>query len=85
MESTVELKEIDIKNCTCYYFHDIIRVWDTNIYSSDILLDKKPYKEKYKISLIYDISNKTSMGTKPCVVASIKYMGLLKVMIALDI
>ena len=24
MESNDELKEVDIKNCTCYYFHDII-------------------------------------------------------------
>ena len=28
MESKDELKENDIKNCTCYYFDDIIRFWD---------------------------------------------------------
>ena len=28
MESSDELREIDNKNCTCYYFHDIIRVAD---------------------------------------------------------
>ena len=28
MESNDELKEIDVKNCTCYYFDDIIRVGD---------------------------------------------------------
>ena len=48
MESKDELKEIDIKNRTCYYFDDIIRVWNTNIYSIDILLDGKLYKEKYE-------------------------------------
>ena len=26
MESNNELKEIDIKNCTCYYFDNIMRV-----------------------------------------------------------
>ena len=31
MESKDELKEIDIKNCTCYCFEGIIRVWDKDI------------------------------------------------------
>ena len=31
---------------------------------SDILLDKKVYKEKYKNILIYDISYKTSTGAE---------------------
>ena len=39
MGSKTELKEIDIKNRTCYYFDDIIK--DVDIYFSDILLDKK--------------------------------------------
>ena len=39
MKSKNELKEIDIKNCTCFYFDDIIT--DRDIYSIDILLDKK--------------------------------------------
>ena len=38
MERKDELKEIDIKNRTCYYFDDIIR--DLDIYF-DILLDEK--------------------------------------------
>ena len=42
MESKNELKEIDIKNCTCYYFDDIIT--DRYIYSADILLDEKIYE-----------------------------------------
>ena len=65
MEIKDELIETDIKNCTCYYFDHLIRVWDTNIYSIDILLDEKLCKEKYKNILIYDISYKTSMGAKP--------------------
>ena len=35
MESKDELKEIDIKNCTCYYFDDVMRVIDSDF--SDIL------------------------------------------------
>ena len=36
----------------CYYFNDIMR--DTDIYSGDILLDKKSYKTNKNI-LIYKI------------------------------
>ena len=39
MESKNKLKEIDIKNRTCYYFDDIMS--DLIICSDDILLDKK--------------------------------------------
>ena len=48
MESKDELKEIDIKNCTCCYFNDVIRCRDRNIDFSDILSHKKLYKEKYE-------------------------------------
>ena len=30
MESKDELKRIDIKNCVCYYFDDVIRDCDIN-------------------------------------------------------
>ena len=53
MESNDELKEIDIKNCTCYYVNDIIGFSDRDIEFSDILLDEKLYKEKYENILIY--------------------------------
>ena len=46
MESKDKLKEIDIKNHTCYCFPDTIRFWDRDVEFSDILLDKKLYKEK---------------------------------------
>ena len=59
MESKDELKQIDIKNCACYYFDDIIKDRDT--YLVDILLVEKLYEN---IS-VYDISYKTSMGPKP--------------------
>ena len=43
MERKDKLKEIDIKNCTCYYFNDIMRAWDIDIYTDfgGILLDEK--------------------------------------------
>ena len=52
MESEIELKEIDIKNRTCYNFDDIMKA--INIQSGDILLDEKSYKA-YKNIFIYDI------------------------------
>ena len=48
-----------MKSPTCYYFDDIMKVED--IYSGDILLDKKSYEN---IS-IYDISYKNFLGEKP--------------------
>ena len=39
MKNKDELKEVHIKNCTCYYFDDIIS--NRDIYSVDISLDKK--------------------------------------------
>ena len=53
MESKDELKEIDIKNRTCYYFDDIIRF--RNFVYNNISLDEKTFEN----ILIYDISYKT--------------------------
>ena len=52
--------KIDTKNCTCFYFDDICK--DRNIYSVDILIDKKSY-ETYENILVYNILCKTS--TRP--------------------
>ena len=38
MESNDKLKEIDIKNCTCYYFDKITKLED---FDSDILIEEK--------------------------------------------
>ena len=65
-------KKIDIKNCTCCYFDDIITFWDINIYSSDILLNEKLYKENDENILLDDISYKTSMGAKPLCIMFVK-------------
>ena len=69
MESKDKLKEIHIKNRTCYYFDDIIRFCYGDIEFSDNLLDEKLYKKNI---LIYNISYKTSTDATPCVLGSIK-------------
>ena len=77
MKSKDELKEIDIKNRTFYYFDDIIK--DRDIYSVDILLDKKSY-ELYKNILTYNISYKTSNGLKPLRIRFDKTDGFIRVL-----
>ena len=54
-----ELKHICIKNRTCYYFDETIKIEDFDF--DNILLDEKSYKN----FLIYSISNKTLVGAKP--------------------
>ena len=49
----MKLKKVFIKNRTCYYFDNIIKLEDYNL--DNILIDKKPHKN----ILIYDISYKT--------------------------
>ena len=70
MESKNELKEIDFKNRTCYYFvDDIMRNIDN--YSGDTVLDEKSQKA-YENILIYHISYKTSTGQNHCILDLIK-------------
>ena len=45
MESNWELKELNIKNRTCYYFKDIIKFVDFDI--DIILVDKKTYENTF--------------------------------------
>ena len=39
MESTNKLKEVNVKNHSCYYFDDIIKFEDFDL--DDILIDEK--------------------------------------------
>ena len=59
MESNNGLKEIDIKIGTFYYFDDIIKFEDFDL--DNILIDEKPQEN----ILVYEISYKTLVGTKP--------------------
>ena len=47
-----------IKNCTCYYFDDIIKFEEFDF--DNILIDEKSYEN----ILIYDVLNRTFVGTK---------------------
>ena len=78
MESTNELKKIDINNRTCYYFDNIMEV-DEYINIDRILLDEKSYKKTYENILIHEISCKTFMGEKPLSIWFNKVNGLIKI------
>ena len=67
------LKETDIKNRTCYYFDDIIRIEDFNI--DNISIDEKSY---VKI-LVYNISYKSLIDAKPLRIMLDKIDGFIRV------
>ena len=79
MKSLDKLKKIDIKNRTCYYFDDIIRLWDRDIDFSDVLFDEKLCKEKYENILIYDLSYKTLRSAEPLRIMFDKIDGFIKI------
>ena len=54
-----EFSKVRIKNRTCYYFDDIIELEDSNL--DKILIEEKSHEN----TLIYDISYKTLIGSKP--------------------
>ena len=58
-DNSIKLKEIYIKNRTCYYFDDIIKIEDFDF--DNILIDEKSYEN----ILFYDISYKTLIGARP--------------------
>ena len=53
-----EFKKVRIKNRTCCYFHDLIKLEDFDI--DNILIDEKPHEN----ILIYDISYETLIDPK---------------------
>ena len=59
MDSNKNLKEIDIKNRTYYYFDDILNIHDLDL--DNISLDEKSYEN----FLIYDVAYKTPYSAKP--------------------
>ena len=58
MES-IELKNVNIKNCAFYYFYDIIKIEDFDF--DNILLFEKSYKN----ILTYNFSHKSLINAKP--------------------
>ena len=73
MDSKNEFKKIDIKNRTCYYFDNIIKIKDNDF--DNILFDEKTYEN----ILIYGISYKTFMGVKPLCIRFDKVHGVIKI------
>ena len=73
MDSNDELKEIYIKNRTCYYFVDIIISEDFNL--DNILIDVKSYKNV----LVYSISYKSLIDYKPLRIRFDKIDGFIRV------
>ena len=65
MNGNDKLKEIYIKNCTCYYFDNIIKIEDFDL--DNILIDEK----KYENILNFNISYKTFIDTKPLRITNI--------------
>ena len=68
-----EFKKVSTKNQTCYYFDDIIKLKDCDF--DNIFLDKKPNDN----ILVYDISYKTLIGSKPLRIRFAKIDRFIKV------
>ena len=66
-----ELKEVNIKNCLCHYFDDIIKIEDFDNISIDEI--------SYKNIAVYDISYKTLLGSKPLGIRFDEVSGFIKV------
>ena len=66
MVSNDKLKEINIKNCTCHHFDDIIKTEDFDLDNS--LIDKKSYEN----ILVYNISNESLIDYKSLRITLIK-------------
>ena len=73
MDSNVELKEINIKNCTCYYFDDITKIEDFNL--DNILIDGKSCGN----ILVYNILYKILIDAKPLRIMFHKIDGFIRV------
>ena len=67
------MKVIDIKNLTCYYFEDIIKIKDFDF--NNILLDEKSYVN----ILVYNISYKILISPKPLLIRFDKVDGFIRV------
>ena len=68
-----ELRKVPVKNRTCYYFSDIIKLEDFDL--DNILIDEKSHKN----ILIYDISYKTLIGSKPLRIRFDKIDGFIRI------
>ena len=67
MESNNELNEIDIKNCTCHYFDDIININDSDL--DNVLVDEKIIQFFFLFKMLHK---------KLCLVQSLYMLFLIK-------
>ena len=79
MGSNDKLKEIDIKNYTCYYFDDIIKTEDFDL--DNILI----YEKSYENISVYNISYKSLIDSKSLRITFDKIDGIIRVKVELDI
>ena len=73
MKNNDKLKEINIKDRTCYYFDDIIKFEDFDIDS--ILIDEKSYQN----DSVFNISYKTLIGARPVRIGFHKIDGFIRI------
>ena len=73
MKNNDKLKEINIKDRTCYYFDDIIKFEDFDIDS--ILIDEKSYQN----DSVFNISYKTLIGARPVRIRFHKIDGFIRI------
>ena len=73
-EESNKSKEIDIKNLTCYYLYDIVKIEDFDFDFDNILKDKS-----YKNTLFYDIIYRTLFGSKPLQISFDEVDGFIRV------
>ena len=66
-------KEFCFKNCTCYYLNDLIKF--EYFFFNNILIDEKSYQN----FLIYSISYRTLIDTKPLRIRFDKVNGFIRV------
>ena len=71
MENNNKLKEIDIKNCTCYYFDEIIKSEDFDL--DNVLVNEKSYKNIF----VYNILYKALISDKPLCIKFDKIDGFM--------
>ena len=69
-----EFKKFCIKNRTCYYFEDIIKLEYFDL--DHMLIDERSYEENF---LIYDISYKALIDSKPLQIRFNKIDGIIRI------
>ena len=68
-----KFKKVCIRNCTCYCFDDIVKLENFNL--DNILINEKLHEN----ILIYDISYKTLIDSKPLQIKFDKIDGIIRI------